>query len=195
MNARKLLLAPLMLAMLTATANAAAITWTDGTFTTDAILPTHDVQYAVGFGNASAVTTASGLTFGKDNQTNVTFNTAGVNTYNNFLGGGGTTGDPGLDTVLANGDYSVPSTLTLIGLIPGAALSSSHAAGRRYAICRRLLPPGRALVSDTPADGSHFEFDVIQFAYAAGSPAIGASYLLIRALLPRTRRLKASWLA
>ncbi len=172
MKTRNLILAAILAVAFAASAQAAAITWTDGTFTSDAILPTHDVGYAVGFGNGTAVTTAIGVTFGADNQTNVTFSTA--NNFYAYLGGGGTTGDPGFDTVLNHGDWGIPGTLTLNNLVIGAQyqvmlfVDDTRFAGGCCA--------GRTgSVSDGPADGSHSS-STITFSFAAGSPAIGAYY-------------------
>jgi hypothetical protein len=153
----------------TTSANAAAITWTDGSFKTDAILPTQQVVYAVGFGNSSAVTTANGVTFGADNQTNVTFSTA--SNYNAYLSGGGTTGDASFNTVLNDGDYGINGNLTLNNLHIGTLYRVMLLVDDTRSCCADRT----GSVADGPLDGSHSS-STIQFAFNAGTPAIGAYY-------------------
>jgi hypothetical protein len=140
----------------------APITWTDGTFTTDAIVPKSNIDYAVGFGNGSSVTTASGVTFGPDNSTNAVFNH--TQTYDGYLSvGGGTTGDAGFNTALTNGDWGGDGTLTLQNLTPGTTYEA-------LLLVDDTRSTGR---TGSVSDGMNSS-STIQFAFSAGTPVVGA---------------------
>jgi hypothetical protein len=138
-----------------------------GTFTTDSILPTSNVLYAEGFGDAASVTTANGVTF-QPGRTNTSG--GGPGTFSGFLGGGGTSGDAGFDTVLNDGTYAIGSiveTVTLNNLTVGTTYNALFLIDDT-----RPAEAGRA---GSIGDGTNYSANQ-QFAFAGGSPSLGAFY-------------------
>ncbi len=163
---RTALLVALLALVCVASAPAASITWTDGTFTSNAVLPAaNEVVYGVSIANASSVTTNNGVKFGADNQTNLTYTTA--STYNGFLSGGGTSGDSNFDTVLTNGNYYVNGPYTLNNLTVGKSYD--------LLVLVDDTRPGENGRNGSVSDGVNSS-STIQFAYSGGSPALGAYY-------------------
>ena len=92
--------------------------------------------------------------------------TPGLN-YNQYLGGGGTTGDANFDIVLNHGDYSLGGALTLNHLTVGTP----------YEV-KLLVDDTRSCCADrtgSVSDGINSS-STIQFAFLGGTPAIGAYY-------------------
>lgn len=151
-------------------ASAANITWgVQGTFTDNTVLalagPAAREVYGVDAGGSGAQTTVNGYTFADYGTSgNVTI-TGGPSSYNNFLGGGGSTGDNALDNLVNYGVYGS----TMPGTLNNLTVGSSYTA--------------IALLSDTR--GAHPSSDTFNvtdgvttspnqvYAFSGGSPAVG----------------------
>ncbi len=104
-----LALAALSVVGVTAAAQAATMTWTNGTFSNTSILPTSNVVYAVDTGGGGGVTvTAAGIDW-YSHQKYDTYNDGAVAGYDDWdrrggylIGSGRSTGDAGFDAVLDN---------------------------------------------------------------------------------------------
>lgn len=174
-NQSKILFACFAFAFLAVGSNASAATiaWDTPTgFTDDSVILSGNLVYAVATGSGTVVNNvgAQNLTFGADDGTNVVVSTgAGSESAAAlFLGGGGSTGNAGFDTVLNSGDFngfggstSDEATVTLKNLTIGTTYEV-----QLFAADTRDGAQGRLISVDGGTEG--------QYAYLAGTPFVGA---------------------
>jgi hypothetical protein len=142
-----------------------------GTFTDNTVLAyaggAMEEVYGVSLGNSTAQTTANGYTFAVDSSSNISYNISG--SYSSFLGGGGTSGDTALDSVLNHGR---------VGGGTGTLVLNNLAQGVTY----RVL----FLLADTRSGVGARTFSITQggatspsqqYAYVAGTPSLGGYVL------------------
>jgi hypothetical protein len=149
---------------------AVPILWAaEGTFNDDTVLSIagsySNELYGVDFGGSGLQTTTNGYTFNDYATTGNMTVSGGFSSYNAYLSGGGTTGDPSFDNVLNYGIYGS-------GNIYGTLLNLTI--GQRYNVL--------AVVADTRGS-TGVEFNVTDdlgfsptetFTFPGGTPAIGA---------------------
>jgi len=167
------------LAFLTNTLPASAppslINWTEnGAFVDSTVLAkagvVSNVVYGVDFGGSGLQTTANGYTFDDYATTgNATLGGSGINSYNAYLSGGGTTGDSAFDNALNFGIYGGTGNYCILNnLTPG----------QKYNVL--------ALATDTRPSGAGTTFQETDylsyspsqvFGFNGGTPSIGG-YIL-----------------
>jgi len=151
-------------------ARAANVTWgAHGTFSDNSVLalagaPGSEV-YGVDTGGSGAQTTANGYTFADYGVSGNASIAGGPSSYDNFLGGGGSTGDAALDTILNYGVYGPTMPGTLNNLTVGA----SYTAIALLADTRGVHPPSDTFnVTDGVSTSANQTYS-----FAGGSPAVG----------------------
>ena len=152
-------------------ARAAEITWgTTGTFTDNTVFAlagaVSNEVYGVDFGGSGTVTTANGYTFNDYATGNMSIAGGGFGLYGGYLTGGATTGDSGLDTLLAYGLYgSTANTGTLNNLT----------VGKTYTVLGLLDDTRGSAAGGTTfiATDGHSTSPSQSYAFANGSPSVG----------------------
>jgi hypothetical protein len=150
-----------------------APTFTSGTFTSDSVLTmagtTAQEVYGVSLGNSSAETTANGYTFAAYPSSHITYGGTGAYSVSGFLGGGGSSGDTPLNTVLGDAELGINNgILTLTGLSSGTTYKVLFLeADTRSGMGTRTFQITTGSVSSSNQS----------YAFAGGSPSLGG-YIL-----------------
>jgi len=122
------LLGAIALAVISTSSAHGQATFTNGTFSTDAVLtlagPSTSELYGVDFGSSSNVTTGNGYTFLEDpfdgGTVPVSYGNGGSGQFGNIFMGSATTGDTNFNTVLGTSEVPGNGSLILGGLTSGA---------------------------------------------------------------------------